>query len=666
MTVQDAPVQNAADQNAADQNAADQLSETLSEARPLDLACVDLAGRLASRADAARIRRPKVVPLGSADVLEPGNDPHARLRPTAKVHLTAQAAFIGPWGGDPDAAACGTCLGMRWQRLRTRSERDALEIGINLRGASGIPDAWPVLPDHALDAIWWTYRAILDGAPSHKLPQVTRVDLSTLHTFTVPLLTEPHCPSCSPESPSDGRVPDRVTELVSRPKPDRDSYRLRSPASYELPYEALANPVCGVLGAATWLDVTSPTTAPVAGTVFMRGYAGLTDVTWSGQANSFHSSRDLAFLEGLERYAGTHSRRREEPVIAAYGDLPDALDPRVCGMYAPETYETDPMVSPFSPDRPIPWVRGYSLRDRRPILVPARLCYYSAGLRADNFVFECSNGCAIGGSLEEAVLFGLLELIERDSFLLAWYGGARLTEIGLGSCDSPALRAMVDRAALQGYDVHVFDNRIDLAVPVVTGLAVRRDGGPGTLAFAASAGFDPRAAVEGAVSEILTYIPHLPRQVRERPEELAAMARDYSLVKRLPDHAALFGLPQMARHAADYLEPAAVQPMREVYRDWQERRPRTCDLLDDLRLCRDELVTAGFDVIVVDQTSPEQERMGLRTVCTLAPGLLPIDFGWTRQRALRMPRLRTAFRRAGLRDSDLEDSDLRIVPHPFP
>jgi len=661
VTVQDVTVQ-----DATAQDATAQLTESPAETRPLDLACAGLAERLAERADAARIRRPKVVPLGTTDMLDSDNDPHTRLRPSARIHLTAQAALIGPWGGDPDAAACGTCLGMRWQRLRTRSERDALETGTNLRGATGTPGAWPVLPDHALDAIWWAYRAVLVSTTFHDLPQVTRLDLSTLHTFTVPLLTEPHCPSCSPENPPDRRVPDRVTELVSRPKPDLDAYRLRSPASYRLPYEALANPVCGVLGAATWLDVTSPTTAPVAGTVFMRGYAGLTDVTWSGQANSFRGSRDLAFLEGLERYAGTHSRRREQPVIAAYDDLPDALDPRVCGMYAPETYETDPMVSPFSPSRPIPWVRGYSLRDRRPILVPARLCYYSAGLRADNFVFECSNGCAIGGSLEEAILFGLLELIERDAFLLAWYGGARLTEIDLGSCGSPALRAMVDRAALQGYDVHAFDNRVDLAVPVVTGLAVRHDGGPGTLAFAASAGFDPRAAVEGAVSEILTYIPHLPRQVRERPDELAAMARDYTLVKRLPDHAALFGLPEMARHAASYLEPAAVRPMDEVYREWQERRPRTHDLLDDLRLCRDELVTAGFDVIVVDQTSPEQERMGLRTVCTLAPGLLPIDFGWSRQRALRMPRLRSALRRAGLRDGDLEDCDLRVVPHPFP
>ncbi|MCM2430880.1 YcaO-like family protein [Streptomyces sp. RKAG337] len=83
-------------------------------------------------------------------------------------------------------------------------------------------------------------------------------------------------------------------------------------------------------------------------------------------------------------------------------------------------------------------------------------------------------------------------------------------------------------------------------------------------------------------------------------------------------------------------------------------------------LCRDALVGAGFDVIVVDQTTPEQEQLGLRTVCTLGAGLLPIDFGWTRQRALNMPRLRSAFRRAGLRDTDLADGELRRVPHPFP
>ncbi len=38
----------------------------------------------------------------------------------------------------------------------------------------------------------------------------------------------------------------------------------------------------------------------------------------------------------------------------------------------------------------------------RPLLVPESIAYYSLGHR-DAFVYETSNGCAIGGSLEEAI-----------------------------------------------------------------------------------------------------------------------------------------------------------------------------------------------------------------------------------------------------------------------
>ncbi|MFD7439508.1 TOMM precursor leader peptide-binding protein [Streptomyces sp. NPDC059861] len=636
------------------------------EGVPLQEAGSRLRSALAERSAPGRV--PEVVPLGSRDVRD---DPHAAVRPTALVHLTSREVLVGPWGGDADARACGTCLAMRWQRLRSRTERDALETGTPWSFAPH----WPEQPAFVADAVHALYEAVI-GAPApappgrtsadRALPQVSCLDVATLTVRTFPLYADPLCPHCG-SGGTDSRQ-DAELALVSRPKPAEDVYRLRPASSYPLAPAALANPVTGLLGAGTWLNVTSPTTAPVAGSVFMRGYAGLTDVTWSGQANGFAASRDLAFLEGLERYAGTHRRRGTKLLTASYNSLgEDALNPADCGFYALETYRDDPLVDPFDADRPIPWVWGYSLRDRRPLLVPARLVHYSAGLAADNFVFECSNGCAIGSCLEEAVLGGLLELIERDAFLLAWYGGTRLTEIDLATVGDPTVRAMIDRAALQGYDVHAFDNRIDLAVPVVTGLAVRRDGGPGLYSFGAGASLDPASALEGALSEVLTYIPHLPGQVRERRGELEAMAADFTKVLHLKDHAQLYGLPAMAVHVAPYLQPREVRPMADVYASWETSgRPRTGDLADDVALCRDELARAGHDVVVVDQTTPEQRRMGLRTVCVLAPGLLPIDFGWSRQRALGMPRLRTAAHRGGLRDSDLEGWEIRRVPHPFP
>ncbi|MFJ8842751.1 TOMM precursor leader peptide-binding protein [Streptomyces cyaneofuscatus] len=639
---------------------------------PLDAARAQLQDALSARHSGVlgSLPAPYVVPLGAADTLGFGHpDPYAGTRPAANVQLTSRAVLIGPWGGGPSGAACGQCLAMRWQRLRSRSEREALELGHEPRGAVH----WPVLTDYVVDAVWAAYSAVFtglrtnpDATPADRaLPQVTRIDLATLATATFPLLPEPLCPACVSEVPDTAEA--ARMELGPTPKPDPDDYRLRTLDSYPLPTAALANPVCGALGSDTWINPASTTTAPVAGTHFVRGYAGLNDVTWSGQANRYATSRTLAYLEGLERYAGTHRRRGTSPVVDSYANVAgQALNPADCGFYAPETYASDPLVSPFDPDRAIPWVWGHSLRDDRPILVPARLAHYSAGVDADNFVFECSNGCATGGSLEEAILFGLLELVERDAFLLAWYGRARLTAIDLTTATTPAVRSMLDRAALHGYDVHAFDTRMDLAVPVVTALAVRRDGGHGTLSFSAAAGFDPAETVEAALSEVLTYIPHLPYQVAERRTELEAMERDFSKVLHLKDHAQLYGLPSMVRHAAEYLEPEAVLPLEEVFADWQPLRPRTGDLLDDLRCLRDQLTACGYDVIAVDQTTPEQHRMGLHTVSTTVPGLLPLDFGWTRQRALHMPRLRTALRAAGRRADDLPEAEIKAVPHPFP
>ncbi|WP_030487017.1 TOMM precursor leader peptide-binding protein [Micromonospora chokoriensis] len=645
---------------------------------PMELARLTLQQALTDRyrrdvGDASYGPGPAVQTVGAIDVFGAPATRLAPVRGVADVHLSAQAVLIGPWGGVSDAQACGQCLAMRWQRLRTRSEREALEHGRTVIPAG----TWPVVPDYVVDAVWSVYQAAVLGrsgvvgrrtaggwhaTADLSLPQVTRIDLATLHVLTFSLLTDPLCPNCAPLEEATPQL--ATLDLVSRPKPDPGSYRLTSTTSYPLATGAMANPVCGSLGAGTWLDVTSPTTSAVTGSVFIRGYAGLVNFSWSGQANSFRTSKDLAYLEGLERYAGTHQRRRAEPIVAAYTDLGDtALDPRSCGEYSAQTYRTDPMVDPFAPDRPIPWVWGYSLRDDRPVLVPARLTYYASGQADDNFVYESSNGCAIGSCLEEAILFGLLELIERDAFLLGWYGNLALTEIDLDSCRSPAIRAMVDRAAFRGYDVHAFDSRVDLAVPVVTGLAVRRDGGAGALSFAAGASLNPETAVEGALSEVLTYIPHLSRQVNERWDELDAMADDYTRCANLGDHPQLFGLPRMTQHARNYLEPAghcAIQDIRPP------GDPDSRDLLLDLRACQRELERAGHDVIVVDQTTPEQRRMGLHTVSTIVPGLLPIDFGWTRQRALQMPRLRTAPRRAGLSTSDLADDDIRKVPHPFP
>ncbi|MGW3559788.1 YcaO-like family protein, partial [Streptomyces sp. NPDC000963] len=319
------------------------------------------------------------------------------------------------------------------------------------------------------------------------------------------------------------------------------------------------------------------------------------------------------------------------------------------------------------PSTPVPWVWGWSLRDGIPRAVPEVLAYYHKPGIEHRFVQESSNGCSSGGSLEEAVLGGLMEVLERDAFLLAWHGRQPLPEIDPATSADPRTRVMVDRMALYGYRARFFDTRITFPVPVVTGVAERFDGGPARMCFGAGASLDPEAALAAALCEIATDSVQLLQRFERNEAGYRAMAEDFTRITGLHDHPLVYAVPEMGRHA-DFLlrRPSPPAPVAVA-----DLRPPGfgaigADVRDDLLVAVEAVTSAGFDVVVVDQTAPEQRALGLHTVKVLVPGLLPLDFGWTRQRARHMPRTRTALREAGLRPDDLTGAGLNPGPHPFP
>ncbi|KAB2339981.1 TOMM precursor leader peptide-binding protein [Actinomadura rudentiformis] len=582
------------------------------------------------------------------------------------VRLHDDKAIVGPYTsrrGTKWSRPCFNCLARRWQAIRSTDERDVLEFGARVHAVAPPP----FLNEFALECVRRVADLVAAGRPADPAghPLVYEISLDTAQIRRYPLLADSDCPLCNDRPPDH---PDRVVEpLRSRPKSGTDAFRLKTPEDYRLAVEAYVNPVCGALGPQARHRLECTTTAPTIGHFAVRGTGYMHDSFWGGHAYNYDESVLLGILEGLERHAGMRPRHVARTVVDTYENLAaDAVDPLECGVYTDEYYEGDPYHVRYTPRLRIPWVWGHSLRDDRPVLVPEILAYYHVDDPVNKFVQECSNGCAVGSCREEAILFGLLELLERDAYVLSWYGKARLPEIDTRSIPDPRCRMMIDRIALCGYDVRLFDTRVEFSVPVVTAVGVRRDGGPGTLCVGAGTSLDPESAVKAALGEIANTIPGFDVHSAAGTAELRAMAADYHRVVTLADHPRLFGLPEMAAQMDFLLDHPAPRPMTEIYRGWAARRPRHLDLLDDLRFVVGEVTSAGFDVIVVDQTSPEQHDAGVRGACVIAPGLLPIDFGWGRQRALHMPRMRDAFRRAGWRTTELDESELHLVPHPFP
>ncbi|MEE4542660.1 TOMM precursor leader peptide-binding protein [Streptomyces sp. V4-01] len=619
------------------------------------------------RSGAAEVARPApvfVAALGMRDELAAGTGESAGAA-TPGVYVYGGHALVGPYPGS-DAPACGRCLVRRWQAVRTRGLREALETGSGTRAAGAAPWAVPFVAD-ALAAV---LAAEDRSAPGDgRFPYAYLVDLETLGVTPFAFVPDAECPVCGdpvPDSADNARL-----ELPSSPKRSPHDFRVRPADDYDVPLEAFVNPAAGMLGPSVVPDLASASTSSVVGSFFLRSGDYLRECFWGGHTPRYRSSVRVGLLEGLERFAGMRPRGRRTSVTAAYDDLrrdhgEQVLDPRNCGVYTEEFHRAEPGVRSFDPARPIPWVWGWSLRDGRPVLVPEIVAYYHApGGLENRFVQESSNGCASGGSPAEAVYFGLMEVIERDAFLLAWYGRAPLTEIDATASRRPETRAMIDRLAMYGYRARFFDTRISFAVPVVTAVAERLDGGPGRLCFGAGAGLDPEAALAAGLCEIATDAVNLRRRTLREHARLTAMAADFRRVQVLHDHPLLYGLPEMARHA-DFLlrrEHTPRVPLHELARDTVAPGH---DMREDAERVVAEVARAGFDVIAVDQTTPEQRRLGFSTAGVIVPGLLPIDFGWSRQRARHMTRTRLALREAGIAERELTAADLNPAPHPFP
>lgn len=590
------------------------------------------------------------------------------LSPLSPVSPISSISPADPVGSGP----CEVCLRTCWRRLRSHPFQEAFQAD------PAVPAGGPAvhLSGFGLDLL---ARAVETVAARGAAPEtadaaaIRVVNLRTLTLRTVQLLREPTCPGCS-ALPWDSDV-DPEIDLVAVPKPASSGARPVSAAEYGLPVEALANGVCGLLGSGVLCELQSPTTASTSGSFTLRHGVELSETYWGGHGLTYRDSLHVGLIEGLERFVGTRPRGRRTRIRGSLDALRAqghrVVDPRETGLYDNAFHTKYPQVLRFAPDQDLDWVRGYSLRDRAPVLVPQALAYFSVPDIRDRFVQECSNGCASGSTLTEAVHHGLLELIERDAFLLAWNGRPELTELDPGTSRSTATRAMVDRLAMYGYRARFFDASMTLPVPVVIAAAERRDGGLGTMCFGSGAALDPESALRSALAEIATDAPHLAWRARRSLAELSAMAEDFERVAALHDHPHLYALPQMARHADFLLRRPASRagtpvPIGEHYADSERFLPPAADLRTDLLACVGAVAAAGFDVVVVDQTIDLQRRFGLHTVQVLVPGLLPVDFGWVRQRARHMPRMRTALRECGRLPGDLEPADLNPAPHPFP
>jgi ribosomal protein S12 methylthiotransferase accessory factor len=579
--------------------------------------------------------------------------------PMLRAFVSFGEGIIGPFSF-PDRPGCSSCTDLR-RLIAGPYRREMWELQSKLALAEGLqPDAWSSRTGLSQMAflINREVQRFLQGEPTCLEEHALVIDLRTLQTSRHFVLPDPQCPVC-------GHLPADTSELAemkleARPKISEESYRCR-------PIDDLKSVLVkdyldlrtGVMN-----GMIQDSSLPFADVIVNMPLFGADEGT-AGRSHSYEISELTAILEGLERYCGIGPRGKKRTVRDSYQNLKTiALNPESVGLHEKKWYgNINFPFKAFDPEVPMNWVWGYSFLKNRPILVPELLAYYSLG-DGEGFVYETSNGCALGGSLEEAIFHGILEVVERDSFLLTWYAQLPLPQLDLHSTNDKELELMVDRLReVAGYDVYFYNSTMENGIPSVWGIAKNRNLKGVNLICAAGANPDPVKAVKSALFELAGMMYRHDEKLEQNRLKYERMLYDPFAVETMEDHGLLYGLPEAEERLNFLLNQSS--PLR-TFVDEFSPHPKYTDLRDDLEDLLQRFYSLNLDVIVVDQSTPVTKRNGLYCVKVLIPGMLPMTFGHHLTRVRGLERVLDIPMKLGYTNRPLTYEQLNQHPHPFP
>ncbi len=489
------------------------------------------------------------------------------------VKPVGSVIWIGPLF-TPDHA-CWECLA---QRLRANRPVEAF-IRHRTHQPEPITPPQPANPASVAAALHLAVTAALQWLDSDVSPLQDRLltfDTLTFRSDQHVVVKRPQCLACGDPQPA----PPQPLQLTSRPK----FGAMQRSADTAETYARCRHHVSPITGAVSQLSrVPSLGSLHVysAGANKSRPYD-----LWQGTRATLRShnagkgtddlqARVSGLCESLERYSGLF--QGDEPRRSArYVDFDgDAVHPRDLLLFSDRQYaERDQwnptcpqhldVPEPFDHQQMIDWSPVWSLTESRFKYVPTAYAYF--GLTVD-FCTPDSNGNAAGSSLEDAVIQGFMELVERDAVAIWWYN--RLPRPAL-DFDHPYLDEVRAFYGAHHREIWLLDLTTDLQIPTCVALSRRIDKPAEDIIMGFGAHFDPQVAALRALTEMnqmltavlsLDYTGTLPQRIALGDRLVAA---------RDPRQ------PALSRAAGDVAPHRRVRPPRQ-------RRParRRADLRRD-------------------------------------------------------------------------------------
>jgi len=547
-----------------------------------------------------------------------------------KAWLLAKPVGIETWIGPvfvPGQTACWECLAQRLRGHRKLEEyiarRNGMAVPIGVVPAYIASTQRTALAEVATEITRW----IGTGGKSVLLDRIVSTSVITLERTHHTLIRRPQCPSCGSPEPN---FPSRRVRLQRRPKADESDGGHRAVDRREVlaQLERYLSPITGIVSTLIPGDragrtvrdgkCLAPTFSADHSFSDIHDELSLKEAVRrrsGGKGKSTDQARTSALAESLERYCGVFDGT-EPRIRTSFVELgKSAIHPNACMGYSDRQYEERQLHNrtgqkalwvpePFLEDIKIEWTPLWSLSAEEPRYLPTSFCYYKYRSPDPLFSRADSNGCAAGSVLEEAVLHGLLELIERDAAALWWYNRLRRRAVDLNGIDDPYVTGLIRHYGEFQRELWALDITSDIGVPSFAAISRRMDKQEEDIIYGFGAHLDPGFALVRALTELNQSLEAVPTAIGPESSRTYRGSRD-----------AVRWWRNVTVATADYLTPDPVLGPRRLH---DFKKLASDDLKQDILTCRALAEARGSEILVLDQTRPD---IAFPVVRVVAPGL---------------------------------------------
>ena len=566
--------------------------------------------------------------------------------------LLAQPSGIFPLVGPlfrPGTSACWACLADRMKRNREvkalldREQARCIAVSPLVRHALGKTGIELAAVEIA--------KAIATEFRTELRDHIISLDLSGSTVVKHYVAARPQCPVCGRKKFRDPRRVPVPLELGAGGKLVMTSggYRTVSSRATVARFRKHVSPLTGVVSRLERIDADLPLntnyfathsfSAPAKTAHQLR--AGLNGGSF-GKGSTAEQGEASALMEAIERYSGIF-QGDEIRVTRRFADFPpgDAILPNDVTLFSDTQYrrQQEPASashdsqppSRFDPSAKVEWSPAWSLHDQRFKYLPTSLLYFF--YRGPSAFSTDSNGCAAGNTVEEAIVQGFLELVERDAYAIWWYNRLQRAEVDIDQLEDSYVRDLQAQLAESGRRLWVLDVTSDLAIPTFVAITHWTHNGRENIEFGSGAHFDARIALLRALTELNQFL------------SIGLMGGGSG------EKSSLDGSTPLRLQEHPFLTPNGKQTVQSGFSS-KFGRLEPCD---QVTACVGVAKQAGLDFLVLNQTRLDIEVPVVRVI---VPGLRHFYRRFAPGRLYDVPV------KLGLRDRPLPEDELNpIHPH---